>query len=287
MIANTLPKSLQDNPRLDQWLEFLPGGTVRLKVGKVEIGQGILTALAQIAAEELDVSLGRIAVTSGDTDAAPDEGTTTSSLSVEMSGGSVRIVCAEVAGLARDAAAARLGRPAQGLAIADGAILDDGRPTGLDYWTLGLALDRDVTGGRAAKAVGAHLVVGTSARRLDLPMKLDGAGFLHDMVLPGMRHARVLHRPRMGAALLGVDEAAIVRAGAAFVRRGDFAAVLADSEAAAARAMELARPRWEGGEGLAASMQEAGWLVGRPATRARFGPPDDGRARESATYTRP
>jgi CO/xanthine dehydrogenase Mo-binding subunit len=291
MISNALPKSLQDNPRLDRWLAFLPGGTVRLSVGKVEIGQGILTALAQIAAEELSVGLGRMAVVAGDTERAPDEGMTTGSMSIEMSGASVRLVCAEVAALFRAAAARRLGCAESALAVEDGRFVAGGRPSGLDYWALAgaVSLARDVTARAPARPVAAHRVVGTDAPRLDLPAKLAGGGFLHDMTLPGMRHARVLHPPRAWARLAGVDEAAIARAGAAFVRRGEFAAVVADSEAAAMAALAVARPRWEGGPPLTPAMQEAAWLVGQPATLNRFGATGEPSERErvSARYTRP
>ena len=99
MIANTLPKSLADNPRLDRWLGFDQPDRASVRVGKVEIGQGIATALCQIAAEELDIAIDRIDLTAGDTDHAPDEGTTTSSLSVEVGGASLRLVCAEVRAL--------------------------------------------------------------------------------------------------------------------------------------------------------------------------------------------
>ena len=72
-MSDTLPLSLQTNRRLDKWLRFQVDRTVRLAVGKVEIGQGVLIALSQIAADELDVSLERIDILSGDTDNAPDE----------------------------------------------------------------------------------------------------------------------------------------------------------------------------------------------------------------------
>src|SRR5207237_1743942 len=91
-----LPRSLADNPRLDRWIGFEAGRTVRLATGKVELGQGVLTALVQIAAEELDVEPSRVRIVSGDTEHAPNEGYTTGSLSIEISGGSIRLVCAEV-----------------------------------------------------------------------------------------------------------------------------------------------------------------------------------------------
>ena len=96
MIPNTLPQGLVDNPRLDQWIGFEVPGRVRIATGKVELGQGILTALVQLAADELDVAPGRIALESGDTRSTPSEGYTSGSLSIENSGGSIRLVGAEV-----------------------------------------------------------------------------------------------------------------------------------------------------------------------------------------------
>ena len=96
MNARPLPASLVDNPRLDRWIHFQPDRTVRIATGKVEMGQGVVTAIGQIAAEELDLPFDRVVVLSGDTTNGPDELYTTSSLSVEVSGGSVRLVCAEV-----------------------------------------------------------------------------------------------------------------------------------------------------------------------------------------------
>ena len=76
-MSDTLPLSIQNNRRMEKWIRFEPDRTVRLAVGKVELGQGNVTALAQIAADELDVDLDRISVLSGDTQDAPDEGQTT------------------------------------------------------------------------------------------------------------------------------------------------------------------------------------------------------------------
>jgi nicotinate dehydrogenase subunit B len=95
-IDDTLPLSIINNRRLDKWLRFQPDRTVKLAVGKVEIGQGVLIALSQIAAEELDVDVNCIDILSGDTQDAPDEGSTASSQSIEVSGRSVRLVSAEL-----------------------------------------------------------------------------------------------------------------------------------------------------------------------------------------------
>src|ERR1039458_8342081 len=94
--AAPLPGSLNNNRRLDAWLRIDAAGTVTVFTGKVELGQGILTALAQIAADELDVAMSRIVMISGDTTQTPDEGVTSGSLSIEYSGTALRYACAEV-----------------------------------------------------------------------------------------------------------------------------------------------------------------------------------------------
>jgi CO/xanthine dehydrogenase Mo-binding subunit len=73
---SALPGTLADNPRLDRWVNFATPGQVMISTGRVEIGQGVLTAMAQIAAEELDVGVDRIVIRSGDTDQTPNEGYT-------------------------------------------------------------------------------------------------------------------------------------------------------------------------------------------------------------------
>ena len=78
-----LPGSLNANRRLGRWLRFTPEQTVTVYTGKVEIGQGIVTAMAQIAAEELDVALAQVRMVSGDTVLTPDEGQTSGSRSIE------------------------------------------------------------------------------------------------------------------------------------------------------------------------------------------------------------
>jgi CO/xanthine dehydrogenase Mo-binding subunit len=285
-----LPKSLADNPRLDRWLRFAED-RVHVSVGKVEIGQGITTALAQIAAEELDVALDRLAWRAGDTQLAPDEGSTSSSLSIEVGGASLRLVCAETRALFLAEAARLLNAAAEELEVEDGAILHAGAPTGHDYWSLAprVSLTRDATGTVAPKPRAKHRLVGTSTPRRDLPEKLAGRGFVHDMVLPGMFHARVLRQPRPGATLAVVNEAALARHGARLVRSGDFAAILAPTEATLRAAEQAAAARWDNADTPSRAMAEAAWLATQPAdirTRGSESAPSPGRTHE-ATYSRP
>ena len=123
-----LPGSLQTNRMLDAWLRINPDGSVTVFTGKVELGQGIVTALAQIAAEELDVPLARITMISGDTARTPNEGQTAGSQSVEQSGTALHLAGAEVRALLIDLAATKLGASADTLTVTDGVInAPDGR----------------------------------------------------------------------------------------------------------------------------------------------------------------
>jgi CO/xanthine dehydrogenase Mo-binding subunit len=297
MIPNALPKSLADNPMLDRWLHFRPDGRLRVAVGKVELGQGITTALAQIAADELDVPLARIDMLSGDTEQAPDEGSTSSSQSIEVGGASLRLACAEARALFVAEAARALNCPPDALAIAHGAITRAGRPTGQSYWTLAprVALHVAATGAVAPKPRAAHAVIGRSIARRDLPAKLAGGGFVHDIQLPGMRHARVLRQPRPDARLARLDEAALRKAAGGpldILRRGDFVALVADSETVARRAAIAATTLavWDGLTPLAPEMAEAGWLRSQPSDDRTAGPPPaahSGLLRHQASYSRP
>ncbi|MBI3067534.1 MAG: molybdopterin-dependent oxidoreductase, partial [Betaproteobacteria bacterium] len=130
-----LPGSLETNRRLDRWLKIGRDGTVTIYPGKVEIGQGILTALAQIAAEELDVALERVQVAVASTSHSPDEGTTSGSRSIEESGVALRFAAAEAREILLARAAERLGTTIEQLAVADGVIT--ARSGGsISYWEL-------------------------------------------------------------------------------------------------------------------------------------------------------
>ncbi|HEV1999661.1 MAG TPA: molybdopterin cofactor-binding domain-containing protein [Xanthobacteraceae bacterium] len=253
MSAKPLPKSLVDNPRLDQWIAFEPDRRVRLMVGKVELGQGVLTALAQIAAEELDVRPERLRVVSGDSERAPNEWYTAGSLSIEVSGASIRLAGAEIRRLFLEQIAADLRCDPAEISVVDGRFLRGQADTGLDYWQLAPKVDlaRAATGEAAVKHASEMRVVGRSLARLDLPEKVAGAPFIHDLAPADALHARVLRRPNPGAHLVFFDEAAVRRAGkdVQIVRDGDFVAFVCASESAAKVALAAVErtAKWQGG----------------------------------------
>src|SRR5436190_13064611 len=112
-----LPVSLAANPKLSSWLKISSNGQVTISPGKVEIGQGIVTALAQIAADELDIDLSRVRMIRATTAASPNEGVTSGSLSVEQSGSAVRYAAAQARAIYLGAAAQRLGVAAESLEV--------------------------------------------------------------------------------------------------------------------------------------------------------------------------
>lgn len=295
---NALPGPLNDNPRLDLWVSFAETGTVAVNTGRVELGQGVLTAMAQIAADELDVAMTRVTVRSGVTDGMPNEGYTAGSQSIQFGGIAMAQACAEARALFLAQAAKVIGYEVDELSIDDGRFLRNGAATGQDYWTLAAAVDLAVNAdGRAArKAAGDRAYIGRSSARTDLPAKLFGEPvFIHDMQLAGMKHARVVRQPNKGATIGTIDEAAIRRAAkgdVAFVRSGNFLAIVGDDETAVelAGAAAANHVTWDHVETPTPLQQEANWLLQRPVIDRLLGTPEpadaQGKQRFEATYSR-
>lgn len=242
-----LPGSLHVNRRLDQWLEFSAEGFVTARPGKVELGQGILTALSQIVAEELDVAMPRVRLLPATTGTSPNEAVTSGSMSVQESGMALRHACADARGIFLSVIAQRTGISPEDIIVEDGAFIGPAGPLG-SYWELagqGL-LEAEASPDARPKPASRRRLVGTSQPRLDLPAKIFGQGrFIHDLRLPGMLHARLVRPPAPGATLIDLAPTE-----ARLVRDGSFLAVLAETEAAAERAAQRLRPRWTPGTGL-------------------------------------
>jgi nicotinate dehydrogenase subunit B len=298
MNAPVLPGPLADNPSLDRWVTFPAPGKVTIGTGRVELGQGVLTAMAQIAADELDVGIERITLRSGDTEYTPNEGYTAGSQSIQFGGVAMRQACADVRGLFIDRAAELLGCTAGELSIRDGSVLRNTTPTGQDYWTLAGSIDlaTRATGSRKRKAIADFATIGRSNARLDLPAKIFGEpAFIHDMALDGMVHARVVRQPNRGATIDAVDERAIKRAARApveLVRNGNFLAIVGNDETAVdlAGATAANHVTWQHVEMPTPLQAEASWVLQRPAIDRFIGAPEpadpQGRVRFESTYTR-
>jgi len=298
MNAPVLPGTLNDNPVLERWVSFPAPGKVTVNTGRVELGQGVLTAMAQVAADELDVAPARITVHSGDTVRAPNEGYTAGSQSIQTGAVALRQACADVRALFLDQAAAIIGCAPSELSIRDGSILRNGASTGQDYWILAGAIDlsANATGTGPRKAVSDFTSIGHDTPRLDLPAKIFGdAAFIHDMKIDGMVHARVVRQPNRGGNIGNIDKAGIKRAAKGpidFVQTGNFFAIVGKDETAVdlAGAAALDRVTWQNVERPSPQQQEATWLLQRPSVDRVIGPPEpsdpQGRERFERTFTR-
>jgi nicotinate dehydrogenase subunit B len=243
-----LPNALQHTSNLDSWIRLNEDETITIFSGKVELGQGIKTALAQIVAEEMDVSVQRVRVQTADTGQTPDEGGTTGSMSVEASGGALRFAAAEALQLLLSLAFEQLEAQASvnKLTVVDGTISDPitGRKT--TYWELmgGKRFGQPITGLGQPKSPETYTVVGQTEKRLDLPGKVTGdVSYVHDMELPGMLHGRVVRPPSYHSRLLAADVERVSQLPGvvAVVRDGSFLGVVAQREEQAIRAMEALR----------------------------------------------
>ena len=228
---------------LDAWLRINADGSATIFTGKVELGQGILTALAQIAAEELDLPLARITMISGDTAQTPDEGQTAGSQSIEYGGTAIRLACAEARALLVGQAAKRLGQPAESLTVSEGVITaPDGRKLGYGELAAELDLDREATATVPPKPPAQHTIVGRPVPRRDIPAKVTGgAAYVQDLRLPGMVHGRVVRPPRYGARLDGSRRARHPRDAGCPCRACATAAFSASSPSARSRRSRRAR----------------------------------------------
>lgn len=238
-----LPSGFRKSPLLDSWIRLNSDGTVRIFTGKVEYGQGIKTALAQIGAEELDVDVKRVTIITADTGATPDEGGTVGSNSVEQSGANIRQAAADARLILLERAAATLNVPVDKLHVTDGTVSATDGAASVTYWTLIAddVLHREADGRGKPKNAESYNIVGTSVPRIDVPAKVLGAAaFLQDIRLPGMLHGRVVRPPSYGAVLIEADVArARKQPGVvAVVRDGSYLAVIAAREEQAIRAME-------------------------------------------------
>jgi nicotinate dehydrogenase subunit B len=236
-----LPKDLRANPALSRWVHVGTDGRVRVRVGKVEFGQGILTALAQIAADELDMPLEQVEMQPAHTVEGPDEGLTAGSMSMVEAGPAVRLACANVRQLFAAEAARRWGVDQSQVRISGGVFVGQAGQA-CAYSELAEAVDLDVEARPdvPARAVDDAVHVGSSVPRLDLPDKVTGRPrFIADLRLPGQLFGRVVRPPSVGARLRTVDSARLT--GVDVVRDGSFLGVVGPSESVVTRAAEQLR----------------------------------------------
>jgi nicotinate dehydrogenase subunit B len=235
---------------LDDWLKIEPDGSITAFSGKVELGTGVRTALAQIVAEELDVSFERVHMVMGDTARTPDEGYTAGSMTINSSGGALRQAAAEARCFLLQLAAERLDAAIVELVIRDGMISIPQEPKrAVSFADLmgGKLFNRNVTGIAPLKSPHDYHLVGTSVPRVDIPQKFTGQqSFIQDLQVPGMLHARLVRPPSSSARLITIDESSIkdIPGVVKLVQRGNFIGIVTEREEQAILAAEQLSVQW-------------------------------------------
>ncbi|UYY58430.1 xanthine dehydrogenase family protein molybdopterin-binding subunit [Sphingomonas sp. S2-65] len=241
-----LPGSLKNTPALDAWIRIAPDGTATIFSGKAELGQGIRTALLQVAAEELDLPAGAITLITADTARTPDEGLTAGSHSMQDGGTAIASAAANVRMLLTRAAASEWKVATDTLSTTgDGHVVaPDGRRLGYGPLAAALSLHVEAVADAPRRNPAEYRTLGRSLPRVDIPAKLTGgAAYLQDLRLPGMLHARVVRGPSYGTRLAAPQLAAAAKMPGVVkvVRDGAFVAVVAQKEWQAIEAMRVAQ----------------------------------------------
>lgn len=290
------PGSLGDEPFLDSWIRVSATDEITVFTGKAELGQGIRTALLQLAAEELEVEPHEIVFVTADTGRTPNEGFTAGSQSMQNSGTAIRNAAAQVRALLVGEAARRLSLPEGDLKAEGKAIVaPDGRRLGYGELVSDQMLHVEAAPQSVLKQPGNFRFIGTSLPRVDIPTKVTGAPiYIQDMRPDGMLHARVVRPPSQAATLAEVDMASTeaMPGVVSVIRDGSFLAVVAEKEFQAVNAMRTltAAARWNERESLPDQADLANVLRGMEGdlgTVAEAGTPQFSGRTFEATYTRP
>jgi len=256
-----LSKDGLDPTSLDSWIAVAQNGTVTVYTGKVELGTGVTTALAQIVAEELDVAFHKVHMIIGDTDKSIDQGVTAASRTIERGGPQLRQASAAARQELLKLASTRLDAPVASLVVTDGVVSVSGNPSQkISYGSLlggkrfnvkivaaGVGWDMKVAPGIPAKNPKDYKIVGTSVPRLDLPGKFTGEfTYSQDVRVPGMLHGRVVRPPTVMSNPSSVDESSIrhIPGVVKIVQQGGFVGVVARTEWAAIRAAKELQVTW-------------------------------------------
>lgn len=236
--------SFRDNPQLDTWIQIDETDTISVRTGKSEIGQGIRTAIAHIAATQLGVDDDRIVALAANTDASPNEGTTSGSLSVQNSGEGMAAAAAHARAIMISKASDELGVPVESLVVANGTITDPATGRETTYWQLHggvpFKIEVDPTVPRIVDDIRSE----GANTRIDLADKMSGvATYVHDFRDETTVHGRVLRPPHYEARLHSLDTSTVeaMPGVVSVVRNGSFVGVVAEREQQAEDAIDALR----------------------------------------------
>lgn len=244
-VTQEIPESLKRHPNINAWLEVLPNGKMRVYTGKAELGQGIKTAIAQVAAEELDLEIKDVEVIVADTVRTPDEGYTVGSGSIEQSAMAVRYASAAARMKLIELAAIKFGVPAAEVILSKGRAYTKNGRNPLTFADLldGKQITDTVKPPITLKPRNSYRLVGKAIPRDDISrMVVVNHTYIHDLRFPGMVHARVVRPPAYNASLEQYDEQYVrkkVHGLLKLVRNGSFLSVIAKDEDEAIKAQKV------------------------------------------------
>src|SRR6266480_3616910 len=247
---------------LDSWVAILPDGRVTAFFGKMDMGQSLDIAIAQIVADELDVDVAKVDVVMGDTALTCNQGGASGSTGIQSGARPLRSAAAEARRLLVQSASQKLGLPAEQLRVDGGVVSAASDPSkkasyaeligGRHFhhqveWNKQIGNAMDIKVQANPKSPSEYRVVGKSFTRRDLPGKVYRTDkYVTDISLPKMLHARVIRCSRAACTVAGVDESSIKKVkGARVVREKDFVAVVADHEWDAVRASRMLKISWK------------------------------------------
>jgi nicotinate dehydrogenase subunit B len=239
---------------LDAWLAVGGDGRITVYTGKVELGTGVQTALAQIVADELDVPFDRVHMVMGDTQACPNQGPTVGSQTIYRAGPQLRQAAAEARHTLLGLASSRLDAPAERLAVADGVVSSpDGKKIAYAELIGEKKFGQKMSGSAKPKSPDRLKVVGKPIPRVDLPDKVYGTHvFVQNLRMPGMLHGRMVRPPAPDFVVEKVDESAVKKlpGHVRVVAKRNFVGVVADREEQAIKAARALKIHWKQAIGL-------------------------------------
>jgi CO/xanthine dehydrogenase Mo-binding subunit len=294
--APKLPGSLDKLQMIDGWIRIDANGNVTVFTGKGELGQGIKTALIQVAAEELVVPIERVTLVTADTERTANEGYTSGSNSMKDSGTAIRHAAAQARVILMGIAASKLGMPVEQLSVENGMVQAGTQKLPYGQLVAGDVLHVTAQPQSTFRDPKLHNVMGKPVQRVDIPAKVSGgAAYVQDLRLDGMVHARIVRPPSPGATLTTLDASVVQKMPGVLkvVNDGNFIAVIAQGEYQAVTAMRaLAEAaKWNRPATLPDQSKLYESVLASPAENYtildRGALSDNGAKTVSATYMRP
>ena len=240
----------QDFPEFNAFLQVKEDGRVNCFTGKIEMGQGINTSLAQVLADELDVAYEKVDMIMGDTELTPYDAGTWGSLTHRQHDKFIRAAAAEARLVLLQLASEELNVPLTQLKVVNGVVSDKNNPsknTTYENLTKGKKIIRSVNEKAEPKTSEKYKVIGQSFLRRDAVEKVTGAAkYSADIKLPGMMYAKILRPPAHNAERISMDTtAAEAIDGVRFLKEDDFVVVLHAHPEIAEKALTLIKASWK------------------------------------------